>query len=370
MTTKTGTAGNLVFSVSPALTGTPDMSGATQLKLPVAASFATLANGEVGYDSTNSNWHFWQNGADVILAPLAAGFTSGHCGQPTSTGGVWQMADSGSACGSGGLSGLTTNGALYATSPTAATSITPPTVNGIYNLIYDVTASASVVPTAVLPGVPVDATNPATLLYSDRASYLNWTSGTALALPAATGNFASNMPFVLKNTAGSTLTITPNAGASNLIDGSATGTVLNNFASFIYQDGTPNWSTIKFPTFAAFGSTCTNGLTWSTTTGFACASSAPVGTVASGTSAMGTSPISSGTCATVVTTTATGTTTANKIVATPSTDPTGVTGYAPSASGSLYIQAYPTSNNVNFKVCNNTAGSITPAALTLNWTVI
>jgi hypothetical protein len=93
-------------------------------------------------------------------------------------------------------------------------------------------------------------------------------------------------------------------------------------------------------------------------------------TIASGTSAMGTSAISSGTCATVVTATATGATTANKIIATPTVDPTGVTGYAPSASGSLYIQAFPTSGNVNFKVCNNTSGSIMPAALTLNWSVI
>jgi hypothetical protein len=71
-----------------------------------------------------------------------------------------------------------------------------------------------------------------------------------------------------------------------------------------------------------------------------------------------------------VTTTATGTLTTDTIIATPNADPTGVTGYAVSASGSLYIQAYPTSGNVNFKVCNNTSGSLTPSALTLNWKVI
>lgn len=102
----TGT-GNLVFATSPSLssptlTGTPDASGATQFKLPVGASFATLANGEVGYDTTNKNWHLWQNGVDVLLAPLAAGFVSGHCGQPTSTAGVWQIADAGAGCGTGG----------------------------------------------------------------------------------------------------------------------------------------------------------------------------------------------------------------------------------------------------------------------------
>ncbi len=92
-------------------------------------------------------------------------------------------------------------------------------------------------------------------------------------------------------------------------------------------------------------------------------------TIASGTATMGTSAITSGGCATVVTVTATGTATTDKIGVSPNVDPTGVTGYGPSASGSLYIQAWPTANAVNFKVCNNTGGSITPAALTLNWGV-
>lgn len=51
-------------------------------------------------------------------------------------------------------------------------------------------------------------------------------------------------------------------------------------------------------------------------------------------------------------------------------DPTGLTGYAPAAGGALRIVAYPTANNVNFKVCNDTAGSITPGAAKLNWRVV
>jgi hypothetical protein len=125
-----------------------------------------------------------------------------------------------------------------------------------------------------LPGVPVDATNPATLLSTDRANFLNWTSGTTLALPAVSGLFASNLPFSIKNTS-TTLTITPNAGASDLIDGASSGTLIPNFAAFVYQDATTapgHWFTIKYPTFAAFGSTCANPLAWSTTTGFSCLS--------------------------------------------------------------------------------------------------
>lgn len=93
-------------------------------------------------------------------------------------------------------------------------------------------------------------------------------------------------------------------------------------------------------------------------------------TIANGTSALGTGAITSATCATVVTTTATGTATTDNIMADFNADPTAVTGYTPSANGMLTIIKYPTANNVNFKVCNNTAGSITPGAITLNWRVV
>jgi trimeric autotransporter adhesin len=91
--------------------------------------------------------------------------------------------------------------------------------------------------------------------------------------------------------------------------------------------------------------------------------------IASGTSSLGTSAISSGACATVVTSTATGTATTDTIGWGFNGDPTGVTGYAATANGMLTIIAYPSSGNVNFKVCNNTSASVTPGAITLNWRV-
>ena len=90
---------------------------------------------------------------------------------------------------------------------------------------------------------------------------------------------------------------------------------------------------------------------------------------ASGTAALGTSAISSGTCATVVTVAASGVVTTDVINSSFNSDPTGVTGYAPTTNGMLTIIPYPTSGNVNFKVCNNTSASITPGAITLNWRV-
>lgn len=91
--------------------------------------------------------------------------------------------------------------------------------------------------------------------------------------------------------------------------------------------------------------------------------------IARGTSALGTGAITSGTCATVVTTAATNTTTTDVVTASFNGDPTAITGYIPSTAGMLVIFVYPTANNVNFKVCNNTASSITPGAITLNWRV-
>ena len=85
---------------------------------------------------------------------------------------------------------------------------------------------------------------------------------------------------------------------------------------------------------------------------------------------VGTSSISSGACATAVTVSATGTATTDVIIADFNGDPTGVTGYVPSTTGMLTIIKYPTSGNVNFKVCNNTGGAITPGAITLNWRVV
>jgi hypothetical protein len=82
--------------------GTYDFSAATQIKLPVAAAYASAANGEIGYDSTNKNWHLYKNGADSLLIPFPASPTSGDCYAPTVSSGVWSMVDAGGPCGVSG----------------------------------------------------------------------------------------------------------------------------------------------------------------------------------------------------------------------------------------------------------------------------
>jgi hypothetical protein len=93
--------------------------------------------------------------------------------------------------------------------------------------------------------------------------------------------------------------------------------------------------------------------------------------VAKGTAALGTAAIASGAHATTVTVAAAGVAATDVIDWGFNTNPNAVTGYnAASTTGCLVITAFPTAGNVNFVVSNPTASSITPGALTLNWTVV
>jgi hypothetical protein len=77
--------------------GTYDFSAATQLKHPVAAGFVSAANGELGYDSTNLNWHGWANGADEFFAgfSVASPPTSGHLAEFSKSTNSWSLIDGG-----------------------------------------------------------------------------------------------------------------------------------------------------------------------------------------------------------------------------------------------------------------------------------
>lgn len=93
-------------------------------------------------------------------------------------------------------------------------------------------------------------------------------------------------------------------------------------------------------------------------------------TIASGTATLGTAAIASAAKASTVTVTATGVASTDALIWGFNSDPSSTTGYTPSTGGMLTIIAYPSSGNVNFIVCNNTAASITPGAITLNWRVV
>jgi hypothetical protein len=93
-------------------------------------------------------------------------------------------------------------------------------------------------------------------------------------------------------------------------------------------------------------------------------------TVASGTKALDTDAIASTACDTLATTSATGVASTDVILITPNADITGVTGYTAATTGGLQIFVWPTTNTINWKVCNPTSSSITPGAVTLNYRVV
>jgi len=87
-------------------------------------------------------------------------------------------------------------------------------------------------------------------------------------------------------------------------------------------------------------------------------------TVVSGTSTLGSSSIAAATCHSVVTTPATGVAATDAITWSYASEPSG------STDGKLILNAYPTSGNVNFMLCNPTASALVPTGLVVNWRVL
>lgn len=88
-------------------------------------------------------------------------------------------------------------------------------------------------------------------------------------------------------------------------------------------------------------------------------------TIFQGTATINPGAITSGTCSSAITTSATGVVTTDTIDVTLNADPTSTTGYNPSGD-LVYIWAYPTADNINLKVCNKSGNSVTPGSRTAN----
>jgi len=162
--------------------------------------------------------------------------------------------------GSGGVGTGTQYGDAFYDTTTTVASNTPAAVNGIYQVIHNVTTGAAVAPTQVLAGIPVNAQTGSTytLAYSDRGTFIRVSGGTTftLTLPAASTNLASNLPFIVGNFNSDTMSLTPTT--PNNIDGGsgqASETLPSNWAALVYQDaGSPiNWWMVKFPMIGGSG---------------------------------------------------------------------------------------------------------------------
>jgi hypothetical protein len=92
--------------------------------------------------------------------------------------------------------------------------------------------------------------------------------------------------------------------------------------------------------------------------------------IANGVTAMPTIAVPANSCSAAATTaTATGAFTGDSPAVSFASDPTGVTGYGGGTSGGITINSWPTANQMNFKLCNQTSSSITPGALSVNWRI-
>jgi hypothetical protein len=211
-----------------------------------------------------------------------------------------------------------------------------------------ITASSGVISAAPISAVPsVQTGTNYAILDGDRAKVIYLSNATAQTptLPSAATLTSSNGWFVtICNINAGIQTVTP---TTSTIGGAAT---------------------LPIPAGSAARPVCWNAV--SDGTNYSLVPAGNNNTIASGTSALGTSAIGSAACATAVTTSAAGTATTDVVLASFNGDPTAVTGYVPLTAGMLTIVGYPTANNVNFKVCNNTSSSITPGAITLNWRVV
>jgi hypothetical protein len=76
---------------------TLDLTAATMVKLRVAGGLTTSANGDLGYDTTNKNWHIWANAVDNFVGIVPAGVTvvSGHIVTWSLVAGVLTLNDGG-----------------------------------------------------------------------------------------------------------------------------------------------------------------------------------------------------------------------------------------------------------------------------------
>jgi len=242
--------------------------------------------------------------------------------------------------GSGGISGLTTGYIPVASSATA-----------IGNSHIDDGATATGVVTStepiIAPGFGTSGTTPGKLsLVAGTGSIPSLAANSAGFAGPATGGTA----YLYKLPATAVAGIL-HAAAPGTVDGVNESAITSSLVSLTADvtGALPN-ANLANPSTTVNGVTCTLGSTCTVTTSG----------IANTTTTVGTTAIAAGACTSATTATMTGVMTTSVFIFTPNADVSGVTGWG--STGGLAIVAWPTANTLNYKVCNQTAGSITPSA--------
>lgn len=238
--------------------------------------------------------------------------------------------------------GVTTASTVTCSEPITSTGTVTAGSSGMAGVL-SLNGSTSGAATLTAPAIAGTATNPIA-------------SSNNLTLP-------SNLTAGTDNTTAGTVTLSNSAASAHNIFGSG-ATTTNTILGFPVVPVTAD--AIKCVTSSTTCTLTDSGLTMPTAAGTARVAQVICSQVAV---TLNTSAISSATTDSAATGTCTGATTSDSVNCTFAADPTGNTGFTASTNGILTIFVYPTSNTINIKYQNNTAGSITPHAETANCAV-
>jgi hypothetical protein len=244
-------------------------SSATQFRVRNSAGLTTAANGDFGLDTTNHNFHGWNNGSDLLFPMVPIGTAvNGDCVTWVVSSSNVRQGDAGAACGSGSGPTLDTNGVnntsqsllnfvnttggngIAFTNPSGGVeSATLANTAGGGNSVPLCTITGSLTGTylggnsggtcanltpAITPNIQSGASY--TIAQSDLGLPVFFTDNVSIAVTLnGPGSYTTNFYFCAKAEGTGTVTITPGSGT---IDGNATLVLTTGEHACVYNNGT------------------------------------------------------------------------------------------------------------------------------------